>query len=133
MEVLMVPELHRLEACSLKGKATLVLTDTHLTLEPDAEFRAEVEGALDKGREGAEKAPGVIGWIAEKAVNLATRAVEKYFQPHPLTDVELLLKHDRVDIKLGRLNMGSDLMVDPTEAYIFDAKFRDAREALLKK
>lgn len=127
-----MPELHRLEACSLKGKATLVLTDTHLILEPDPEFRAEVEGALEKGRDGAEKAPGVIGWIAEKAVNLASRAVEKYFAPHPLDEVELLLKHDRVVLKLGRINMGSDLKVDPTEAFIFDAKFRDAREALKK-
>lgn len=127
-----MPELHRLEACSLKGKATLVLTDTHIILEPDPDFRAEVEGALEKGRDGAEKAPGVIGWIAEKAVNMASRAVEKYFQPHPLQDVELLLTHDRVSIKMGRLNMGSDLQVDPTEAFIFDAKFRDAREALLK-
>jgi hypothetical protein len=126
-------ELHRLEACSLKGKATLVLTDTHIFLEPDENFRTEVEGALEKGRDAAEKASGIAGWIAEKAVGFATRAVDRYFAPHPLTDVELLFKHDRVVLKLGRTNMGADLQVDPTEAYIFDAKFRDAKEALLTK
>lgn len=128
-----MPELSRLEGRAMKGKATLVLTDTHLILEPDAEFRAEIEGALAKGEQGAKEAPGIIGWIVEKAVGLAGKAVEKVFQPHSLKDVDLVLTHDRLTIKLGLLNMGSDLDVDPTEAYIFDAKFRDAREALARK
>jgi len=78
-------------------------------------------------------APGVFGWIAEKAVGFASRAVEKVLEPHALADVELGLQHDRVNLRLGRYNIGWDLEVDPTEAYIFEAKFRDAKDALLRR
>lgn len=126
-----MPELYRLEGKSERGgKATLVLTDSHIILEPDPSFRAEIEDALARGREGAEKAPGVIGWFVGKAINFAGKAVEKVYEPHPLKDVELLLKHDRVEIRLGMMSLGSDLLVDPTEAFIFDAKFRDAKDAV---
>lgn len=133
MEVFLLPVLCRLEGRSRRGKTTLVLTDTQIVLEPTPEFRAEIEEALAKGREGAATAPGVFGWIAEKAVGFATRAVDKVFEPHALADVELVLHHDRVVVRLGRYNIGSDLEVDPTEAYMFEAKFRDAKEALLRR
>lgn len=106
------------------------MTDSYLQLEPDAGMRAEIEDGLARGREGVREAPGIIGWIVEKAVNFASRAVDKVFAPHPLSEVDLVLKHDRIRIKLGLVHMVSEMAVDPTEAYIFAAKFRDAKDAL---
>lgn len=128
-----MPELYRLEGRTQRGKATLVLTESHILLEPDQDFRFEVEEALAKGKESADKAPGVIGWVVGKALNFAGRAVERAFQPHSLKEVELKVKHDRVALQLGMLNIGSDLEVDPVEAYIFEAKFHDAKQALERR
>lgn len=127
-----MPELYRLVAHTKQGTMEVILTDTHVDLEPSPEYRAFVEDALNKGRTGAQAAPGVIGWIAEKAVNLASRQVERFWEPHPIDQVELLIKHNRITIKAGLINYGTDMDVDPTEAFILDAKFREAREKLSK-
>lgn len=123
-------ELYRLRGQGEKGYVDLVLTETHLELEPSEEWLAELEGSLEKARE-AGSAPGVIGWIASKAVTMASNFVKKVLEPHPLAEVEYIWNHDSLRLQLGRIktNLGS-LMVDPSEAYVFDAKFRDAKAKL---
>jgi len=128
-----VSELFRLEGRSQRGKATLILTESHVVVEPDEGFRTEIDDELAKGREGAEKAPGVIGWVVGKAMHMATRAVEKAFSPHPLQEVDLVLRHDRLQLRLGALQILSELEVDPTEAFLFESKFRDAKKALERR
>lgn len=124
-------ELYRLRAQGEKGHVDLVLTETHLELEPSEEWLADLEGSLEKGREGAGKAPGVIGWIASKAVTMASNFVKKVLEPHPRAEVEYVWTHDSLRLQLGRIktNLGS-LMVDPSEAYVFDVKFREAKAKL---
>lgn len=124
-------ELYRLRGQGEKGYVDLILTETHVDLEPSEEWLADLKGSLQKGRDGAEAAPGVIGWIASKAIDWADGYVEKVLDPHPLQEVEYILAHDRLSLKLGRLrtNLGS-LNVDPAEAFIFDAKFREAKNKL---
>jgi hypothetical protein len=126
-------EIARLTGRGTKGEVTLVLTDTHLQLEPSPEFREEIEEAFQKGREGAQEAPGVIGWFVEKVMNFASNMVDKVYTPHELEDVELLFRQDRVVMKLGRLQMHSELEVTPEQAYMFEALFRRAKEAAASK
>jgi hypothetical protein len=129
-----VAELYRLRGHGEKGYVDLILTETHLDLEPSEEWLADLENSLEQGREGAQKAPGVIGWIASKAVNMASNFVKKVLEPHPLAEVEYILAHDRLSLKLGRIqtNLGS-LAVDPAEAFIFNAKFREAKAKVTNK
>lgn len=125
-----MPELYRLVARCKDGEMEVILTDTHVDLEPSPEYRAHIEGALKQGREASHEAPKLIGWIVEKAVNFASRHVEKAWEPHPLADVDIKIKHDQISIKSGMIVYASDMKVDPAEAYIFDAKLREARESL---
>jgi hypothetical protein len=126
-------ELYRLRGQGQEGYVDLILTETEIDLEPSEEWITDLKQSLDHGREGASTAPGVIGWIANKAVDWASNFVEKLLEPHPLQEVEYVLAHDRLSLKLGRTsaNLGS-LHVDPSEAFIFDAKFREAKSKLTK-
>ncbi|MFZ5817694.1 MAG: hypothetical protein ACOY93_20765 [Bacillota bacterium] len=129
-------ELYRLRCESEKSTFTLVLTESHVTIEPSPEFRAELEEAFARGRQGADKAPGVIGWIVDKAINFASNIVDKVFTPHPVEDVKIFIrgeKGDHVEIKFGRLShVLGKVKVDPSEAYIFEAKLREAQERLAR-
>jgi hypothetical protein len=128
-------ELHRLRATSEHGYLDLVLTETHVDLAPSEAWLSHLKRSFAEGREGTEAAPGVINWIVNKAMDWADNYVDKVLEPHPLSEVELRLAHDRLSLKLGRVttNLG-DMTVDPTEAYIFDfdAKFREAKAKLQK-
>jgi hypothetical protein len=129
-------ELYRLRCESEKAVFTLVLTESHVTIEPSPEFRAELEEAFAKGRKGAEQAPKLIGWIVEKAMNFASGFVEKVFAPHPVAEVKIFVKGergDRLNVVFDKLtfNIG-EVTVDPTEAYIFEAKLREAQEKAAK-
>lgn len=127
-------ELYRLSGKNQDTETTLVLTATHLIIEPTPAFRAKIEEGFKQGREGAAQAPGFIGWVVEKALSFASNQVERIFQPHPLQEVELHLQHDRLGVKIGHLHYDvGHLEVDPTEAFIFDAKFHEAKKALLLK
>lgn len=125
-----MPELHRIVGHSKTGDCTLILTDSDLTLAPSPEFREELREAFATAEEGAEVAPGVIGWFIEKVMHFAEHHVEEAFKPHPLKDVHLALADDFVTIKIGHINYGTTLQVDPEAAYIFRAKFDRAKEAL---
>lgn len=124
-------ELYRLRGQSDKGYVDLILTETHLDIEPSEEWLASLKGALADGRKGAETAPGVIGWIASKAINFASGHIDKILEPQPLQDVEYILSHDTLSIELkgNRSDLG-ELKVDPTEGFIFYSKFREAKNKL---
>lgn len=126
-------ELHRLRAHGAKGYVDLILTETHLDLEPSEEWLNDLKGALSEGREEVKAAPGVIGWIAGKAIDFASNYVNKILDPLPLQDVEYVLQHDQLALELkgNRVNLGA-LTVDPTEGFIFYSKFREAKNKLTK-
>lgn len=129
-------ELYRITARSTKGRElVLVLTETQLILDPSREFTDEIVGAMEEGKAKAQEAPGVIGWVVDKALGWAGTMIARTFKPHPLSEVDLQVHGSRISLELPgfprNMNIGS-MAVDPAEAYIFEAKFREARTKLLK-
>jgi hypothetical protein len=124
-------ELYRLEAKSDKGRVTLVLSASELVLEPSEELLRNVESTMREAKQQASAIP-VIGWFVGKMTDVAGRYMNKMSRAHPLSEVEIQLKHDHIRVKAGQTSFGfSALEVDPTEAYIFEAKFREAQKALV--
>lgn len=122
-------EQHRLTGTTKDGSVTLILTDTHLQVVPSAEFLDHLKSSMDQGRMGARAGGKVISWIVNKALDVADDYIERAMKPHPLQETELLVQHDHITVKFGRANFGiGAITVDATEAYIFDAKYRAARE-----
>jgi hypothetical protein len=128
---MLMSELQRMVCKSEKGDLTLVLTRTHLLLEPSPEFRRNVEESLDQARNAAEKAPALVGWLVDKVASFAENQVEKFFQPHPLTQVELLLRKHELELTVGISNIRlTNLKADPMEALVFSTRFHEAKAAL---
>lgn len=64
-------------------------------------------------------------------MDFAVGYIEKILQPHPLNEVEVRVRGSQLSIAVGKLDFRlDDLEVDPAEAYIFDAKLREARQKL---
>lgn len=125
-------ELHRLQTLDADGKLTLVLTDTHLTLELDEATREKMTSGLAKGRAGAEKAPGIIGYVVGKIVKTAGTIANAAFEPKPLQEVEMELEGRHLKISVPGMPRMTNPEVDPMEAELFLAKFREAKARLLK-
>ena len=125
-------ELHRLQTLDSDGKLTLVLTDTHLTLELDEATREKVKSGLAKGQAGAEKAPGIIGYIVGKIVKTAGTITNAAFEPKPLQEVDVALEGRHLKVSIPGMPRMTNPEVDPVEAEVFLAKFREAKARIMK-
>lgn len=125
-------ELARLSGRGNKGDVTLVLTETCLQLEPSPEFRSEIEESFREGQEESQKAPKAIAWFVGKVLNFAASMVAKVWEPHTLDTIDLDFLEDHVVVKMGRIHFNTSLTVTPEHAYIFRAKFEQAKAAYHK-
>lgn len=123
-------ELHRLQTLDSDGRLTLVLTETHLTLELDEATREKITRGLSKGQAGAEKAPGIIGYVVGKIVKTAGTITNAVFEPKPLQEVELVLEGRHLKVSIPGMPRMTNPEVDPVEAAAFVARFNEAKARL---
>jgi hypothetical protein len=125
-----MPELYRLHGTSKNANVTLILTDTHVIFEPSPAFRAHMEEGFTEARSSTQEAPGPIRWFVNKMMNVASSYIDQALAPHPIAEVEFHLSGDELEVKFGhKMWQMTHVKVDPSEAYIFDAKLRAAKQA----
>lgn len=124
-------ELYRLQCRKGQGSIALILTDTQLLLQPDAEFQTSLYEELNNARTDVQEVKGLVGSLVGKVIDFASREVGRFLEPLPLSEVGLVVRDDEIDIRLGNRGLHfENLKVDRLEGYIFEAKLREAKAAL---